>query len=93
MAVSGSGGTIENRAVPAVPGMTICGSMILGAFTTGEVRVSHRLALRRMVLMGLQRLLTFGRIRLVSMRRLFGAVNRSDDGGGLDPLHLSVGEC
>ena len=37
-AVSGFGGTMKTALYPLSLAMTICGSMILGAFTTGEVR-------------------------------------------------------
>lgn len=81
-AVSGFGGTMKTALYPLSLAMTICGSMILGAFTTGEVR-------RRLTGLapthgpdGTPAVADVGRIRARRMRRLFGAVNRSDDGGG-----------
>ena len=78
-AVSGFGGTMKTALYPLSLAMTICGSMILGAFTTGEVR-------RRLTASngpdGTLAVADVGRIRARRMRRLFGAVNRSDDGGG-----------
>ena len=50
-AVSGFGGTMKTALYPLSLAMTICGSMILGAFTTGEVRRRLTASPRRMGLM------------------------------------------
>ena len=71
--------------------MTICGSMILGAFTTGEVRRRLTASPRRMVLMGLQRLLTLGGFALVVCVGYLVLSIGLMMAAGLDPLHLSVG--
>lgn len=71
--------------------MTICGSMILGAFTTGEVRRRLTASPRRMALMGLQRLLTLGGFALVVCVGYLALSIGLMMAAGLDPLHLSVG--
>lgn len=81
-AVSGFGGTMKTALYPLSLAMTICGSMILGAFTTGEVRRRLTASPRRHGPDGTPAVADVGRIRARRMRRLFGAVNRSDDGGG-----------
>ena len=72
---------------------TICGSMILGAFTTGEVRRRLTASPRRMALMGLQRLLTLGGFALVVCVGYLALSIGLMMAAGLDPLHLSVGGC
>lgn len=73
-AVSGFGGTMKTALYPLSLAMTICGSMILGAFTTGEVRRRLTASPRRMVLMGLQRLLTLGGFALDPLHLSVGGV-------------------
>ena len=90
-AVSGFGGTMKTALYPLSLAMTICGSMILGAFTTGEVRRRLTASPRRMVLMGLQRLLTLGGFALVVCVGYLVLSIGLMMAAGLDPLHLSVG--
>ena len=93
-AVSGFGGTMKTAMYPLSLAMTICGSMILGAFTTGEVLGRCLTASpRRMVLMGLQRLLTLGGFALVVCVGYLVLSIGLMMAAGLDSLHLSVGEC
>ena len=90
-AVSGFGGTMKTALYPLSLAMTICGSMILGAFTTGEVRRRLTASPRRMALMGLQRLLTLGGFALVVCVGYLVLSIGLMMAAGLDPLHLSVG--
>ena len=80
-AVSGFGGTMKTALYPLSLAMTICGSMILGAHHRRGAAASHRLAPTHGP-DGTPAVADVGRIRARRMRRLFGAVNRSDDGGG-----------
>lgn len=90
-AVSGFGGTMKTALYPLFLAMTICGSMILGAFTTGEVRRRLTASPRRMALMGLQRLLTLGGFALaVCVGYLVLSIGLMM-AAGLDPLNLSAG--
>ena len=65
MAASGFGNTMKTALHPLFLAMTVCGSMILGTFTTGEVRRRLTASPQRMSSMGLQRLLTLGGFALV----------------------------
>ena len=89
-AVSGFGGTMKTALYPLSLAMTICGSMILGAFTTGEVRRRLTASPRRMVLMGLQRLLTLGGFALVVCVGYLVLAVGLMVAAGLDPLTLSA---
>ena len=91
LAVSGFGGTMKTALYPLFLAMAICGSMILGAFTTGEVRRRLTASPRRMALMGLQRLLTLGGFALVVCVGYLVLSIGLMMAAGLDPLHLSVG--
>ena len=89
--VSGFGGTMKTALYPLFLAMTICGSMILGAFTTGGVRRRLTASPRRMALMGLQRLLTLGGFALaVCVGYLVLSIGLMM-AAGLDPLSLSAG--
>ncbi len=91
MAASGFGNTMKTALHPLFLAMTVCGSMILGTFTTGEVRRRLTASPQRMSSMGLQRLLTLGGFALVVCVGYLVLAIGLMMAAGLDPLHLSVG--
>lgn len=90
-AASGFGNTMKTALHPLFLAMTVCGSMILGTFTTGEVRRRLTASPQRMSSMGLQRLLTLSGFALVVCVGYLVLSIGLMMAAGLDPLHLSVG--
>ncbi len=93
MAASRFGNTMKTALYPLFLAMTVCGSMILGIFTTGEVRRRLTASPQRMSSMGLQRLLTLSGFALVVCVGYLVLAVGLMVAAGLDPLTLSAEEC
>ena len=91
-AASGFGNTMKTALYPLFLAMTVCGSMILGTFTTGEVRRRLTASPQRMSSMGLQRLLTLSGFALVVCVGYLVLAVGLMVAAGLDPLTLSAEE-
>ena len=89
-AASGFGNTMKTALYPLFLAMTVCGSMILGTFTTGEVRRRLTASPQRMSSMGLQRLLTLSGFALVVCVGYLVLAVGLMVAAGLDPLTLSA---
>ena len=90
MAASRFGNTMKTALYPLFLAMTVCGSMILGIFTTGEVRRRLTASPQRMSSMGLQRLLTLSGFALVVCVGYLVLAVGLMVAAGLDPLTLSA---
>lgn len=90
-AASGFGNTMKTALYPLFLAMTVCGSMILGTFTTGEVRRRLTASPQRISLMGFQRLLTLSGFALVVCVGYLALAFGLMVAAGLDPLTLSAG--
>ena len=88
---SGFGSIMKTALYPLFLAMTVCGSMILSAFTTGEVRRRLTSSPQRMATMGLQRMLTLSGFALVVCVGYLVLSVGLMVAAGLNPLRLSVG--